>query len=141
LHRLRTERCQTRRAAKNASTDTGLSDVGISYDQSSRRQKLAAVPEEIFERQVQDKIHMPTTAGLIRAAAERGHAGASDHIAPALAQLCAAKSPRVGYPRGEEMPECSSGWGRKFDEPIALPGGGRLIPHPRRDLDALQRDG
>jgi len=78
LHRLRTERCQTRRAAKNASTDTGLSDVGISYDQSSRRQKLAAVPEEIFERQVQDKIHMPTTAGLIRAAAERGHAGAPD---------------------------------------------------------------
>jgi len=61
---------------KNASTDTGLSDVGISYDQSSRWQKLAAVPEEIFERQVQDKSHMPTTAGLIRAAAERGHAGA-----------------------------------------------------------------
>jgi len=85
LHRLRTERCQTRRAAKNASTDTGLSDVGISYDQSSRRQKLAAVPEEIFERQVQDKIHMPTTAGLIRAAAERGHAGAPDQIASDLA--------------------------------------------------------
>ena len=58
---------------KNASTDTGLSDVGISYDQSSRWQKLAAVPEEIFERQVQDKTHMPTTAGLIRTAAERGH--------------------------------------------------------------------
>ena len=31
---------------KNASTDTGLSDVDISYDQSSRRQKFAAVPEE-----------------------------------------------------------------------------------------------
>ena len=64
---------------KNASTDTGLSDVDISYDQSSRWQKLAAVPEEIFERQVQDKSHMPTTSGLIRAAAERGHAGAPDH--------------------------------------------------------------
>ena len=42
---------------KNASTDTGLSDVDISYDQSSRRQKLAAIPEEIFEREVQDKTH------------------------------------------------------------------------------------
>ena len=58
---------------KKASTDAGLSDVGISFDQFSRWQKLAAVPEEIFERQVQDKTHMPTTAGLIRTAAERGH--------------------------------------------------------------------
>jgi hypothetical protein len=35
---------------KNPSTNTGLSDVGISYDQSSRWQKRAAVSEEIFER-------------------------------------------------------------------------------------------
>ena len=35
---------------KNPSTNTGLSDVGISYDQSSGRQKRAAVSEEIFER-------------------------------------------------------------------------------------------
>ena len=55
---------------KNASTDAGLSDVGISYDQFSRWQKLAAVPEEHFERQMQDKTHMPTMAGLIRATAE-----------------------------------------------------------------------
>jgi hypothetical protein len=45
---------------KNASTDTGLSDVDISYDQSPRWQKLAAVPEEIFEREVQKK---PTATG------------------------------------------------------------------------------
>jgi hypothetical protein len=32
---------------KNASMGTGLSDVNISYDQSSRWQKFAAVPEEI----------------------------------------------------------------------------------------------
>jgi hypothetical protein len=51
---------------KKASTDTRLSDVGISYDQSSPRQKLAAVPEEIFEHAVQDNTHMPTTAGLIQ---------------------------------------------------------------------------
>jgi hypothetical protein len=49
-------------------------------------------------------------------------------------------APRVGYPRDEEMPERSSGWGRKFDEPIALPGGGKLVLTRRRDLDALQRD-
>ena len=35
---------------KNASTNTGLSDVGISYDQSSRWQKRAAVSEKPFER-------------------------------------------------------------------------------------------
>jgi hypothetical protein len=52
---------------KKASTDARLSDVGISRDQSSRRQKLAAVPEEIIEREVQGKTHMPTATGLIRA--------------------------------------------------------------------------
>ena len=49
---------------KKASTDAGLSDVGISFDQFSRWQKLAAVPEEIFERQMQDKTHMPTMAAI-----------------------------------------------------------------------------
>jgi hypothetical protein len=49
---------------KNPSTNTGLSDVGISYDQSSRWQKRAAVSEEIFE-QVQDKT-LPNTAGMAR---------------------------------------------------------------------------
>ena len=49
---------------KNASTNMGLSDVGISYDQSSRWQKRAAVSEEIFE-QVQDKT-LPNTAGMAR---------------------------------------------------------------------------
>jgi len=43
------------RRPKNASTGTGLSDVDISHDQSSRWQKFAAVPEEIFEREVQGK--------------------------------------------------------------------------------------
>jgi hypothetical protein len=44
---------QRDRRPKNASTDTGLSDVDNSYDQSPRWQKLAAVCEEIFEREVQ----------------------------------------------------------------------------------------
>lgn len=39
-------------------------------------------------------------------------------------------APRVGYPRDEEMPERSSGRGRKFDEPIALPGRRQARPHP-----------
>jgi hypothetical protein len=42
---------------KKASTDTGLSNVDISYDQSSRWQKLAAISAEIFEREVQGKTH------------------------------------------------------------------------------------
>jgi hypothetical protein len=42
---------------KSASMGTGLSDVDISHDQSSRWQKFAAVPEEIFEREVQGKTH------------------------------------------------------------------------------------
>jgi hypothetical protein len=71
-------RCRKRRAVKKASTDTGLSNVGISYDQSSRWQKLAAVPEEIFVRGVQDKTHMPTTTGLIRAGAEPKQRPAAD---------------------------------------------------------------
>jgi hypothetical protein len=29
--------------------------------------------------------------------------------------------------RGEEMSERKSGWSREFDEPIALPGGGKLV--------------
>ena len=40
---------------KNAPTDAGLSDVDISHDKSSRWQKFAAIPEEIFEREVQRK--------------------------------------------------------------------------------------
>ena len=44
-----------------ASTGTGLSDLGI---QPSRWQKFAAVPEEIFERQMQDKTHMPSMAAI-----------------------------------------------------------------------------
>ena len=50
---------------KNASTDTGLSDVDISYDQSSRGQKLAALPEVIFERKVQGKTHRGGPRGLL----------------------------------------------------------------------------
>ncbi|KRR04233.1 hypothetical protein CP49_23715 [Bradyrhizobium valentinum] len=46
------------------------------------------------------------------------------------ANLIQPLAPRVGYPRDEEMPERSSGWGRKFEEPIALPGGGSLVPRP-----------
>jgi hypothetical protein len=38
-------------------------------------------------------------------------------------------APLVGYPRDEEMPE-RSGWGRKFDGPIALPGDGKLVASP-----------
>jgi hypothetical protein len=48
---------------KNASTGTGLSDVDISYDQSSRWQKFAAVPEEISSARCREK---PTKPAVCR---------------------------------------------------------------------------
>ena len=43
-------------STKEAECDGRLSDVGICCDQSPRWQKLAAIPEEIFEREVPDKV-------------------------------------------------------------------------------------
>ena len=47
---------------KNASTGTGLPDVDIPYDQSSRWQKFAAVPEEISSTRCREK---PTVCGRL----------------------------------------------------------------------------
>ena len=53
--------------SKEASTDTGLSDVGISYDQSSPRQKLTAIRQEILEREVHDRKIILAVKGLPKA--------------------------------------------------------------------------
>jgi len=42
--------------SKNASTGTGLSDVDIPYDQSSRWQKFATVPQEISSVRCREKL-------------------------------------------------------------------------------------
>jgi hypothetical protein len=53
---------------------TPLSDLGISRDQSSQWQKLAAIPDEEFEADLKDSAWRPTTSGMIdrREARERG---------------------------------------------------------------------
>jgi len=51
-----------------------ISDYGVSYDQSSQWQRLAAVPAEEFEADLADPMWRPTTSGLIdrHEARERG---------------------------------------------------------------------
>jgi hypothetical protein len=41
---------------QKATTDARLSDVGISCDQTSRWQELAAIPEEIFEHEIMNRL-------------------------------------------------------------------------------------
>jgi hypothetical protein len=57
-----------KRSSSSAST---LADLKISYDQSSKWQQLAEVPEEVFERAVTERPIKPTTEGII--AANRPH--------------------------------------------------------------------
>ena len=45
-----------------------LSDLGVSKDQSSKFQQLAAIPQESFERAIVPTAHVPTTEGVIAAA-------------------------------------------------------------------------
>lgn len=54
---------------KETSCDTRLKSLGISEDQSSKWQKLGAVPQREFDTALQEA-DRPTTAGIIRATAE-----------------------------------------------------------------------
>lgn len=47
-----------------------LKDAGITSKQAQQWEKLATVPDDLFEQQLTDPTHMPTTAGIIRAAEE-----------------------------------------------------------------------
>jgi hypothetical protein len=54
------------------STDTrALGALGISHDQSSQWQKLAAIPRDDFEADIADPMWRPTTAGLLERADAR----------------------------------------------------------------------
>jgi len=60
---------------KNASTGAGLSDVDIFYDQSSRWQKFAAVPEEISSARCKEKptVCRRLVTPISQSAPESGH--------------------------------------------------------------------
>lgn len=67
----RVRRGGDRRKAKSQRATLSLGELGISKGQSSRWQKLAAIPEDHFERHVvliREKGEKATTAGTIRAA-------------------------------------------------------------------------
>ena len=51
------------RRSRSAASTLKLADLNISRDQSSQWQKLAAVPEEVFEQALREPL--PSTAGII----------------------------------------------------------------------------
>jgi hypothetical protein len=63
---------------------TGLSDVDISQNQSSRWQKFATVPEEIFAREVQGKTHSCRRLVSISQSCSRKRTSAAPAGIPAL---------------------------------------------------------
>ena len=84
----------------DSSSDQGriyLRDLGITKSDSSRTQRIAVLPQEIFDRYLSDNIqaeHEPTVAGLLRMAAgpkpassDRPKAGANSHLHSAIVSL------------------------------------------------------
>lgn len=66
------ERAQGKRTDKQTSggrtpKSKALRNAGISTDQAKQWEKLAAVPDDLFERQIADPTQRPTTNGIIKA--------------------------------------------------------------------------
>jgi hypothetical protein len=71
------ERAPAHRPEK-ASSDMTLSDLGITRNQSSQWQQLAAIPADAFEADLADPMWRPTTTGLL----ERQEARVRGPLAP-----------------------------------------------------------
>jgi len=77
---------------------TALRDLGISKQQSSDWQRLAAVPQKNFEAALADKSKMPSTAAIIRENTPRR----PPHQQKSPATVCdVAKTEDVAYHRGQ----------------------------------------
>lgn len=73
-----------------------LADMGPSYDQSAQFQKLADVPDEVFEARLADPYGVPSTAEIITLGEEPPRATAGRLMASVDPQVRPPRTPVLG---------------------------------------------